>query len=469
MTLAVNDQSPEVRELAREWPMLEALLAGTSAMRAQGTALLPKWPAETDEAYRARLNTATLFPAYRRTVGVMSGKPFSKPLTLTDADARIEKWAEDIDLQGVSLHSFAAEMFHGTIGLGVAGILVEYPRTEPGRRMTVAERDRAGLRPYWVRIKHNQILGWKSAVVAGRLMLTQLRLLETHEEPDGPYGVKLVPQVRVLTPGAWEIWRQTGQNKEWVLADSGTTTLREIPFVPLYGMRSAFMVGRPPLLDVAYLNVKHWQSQSDQDTILHVARVPILAAKGVPDDFELQVGAASAANLGDNPHAELAFVEHSGAAIEAGDKSLIALRDQMVQAGAELLVKRESGDVSATEAGNDAEANKSDLQRIAENYEDALEQALVYTAMYASIDVSRAGNVSLFSDYGAATLSDATAQLVVDLNSRGILSNETTIREMQRRGVISEDIKPEDELEKARQDGPKLGELTDGDGQFPPA
>jgi hypothetical protein len=37
------------------------------------------------------------------------------------------------------------------------------------------------------------------------------------------------------------------------------------------------MMGISPLRDLAYLNVKHWQSQSDQDTILHVARVPILA------------------------------------------------------------------------------------------------------------------------------------------------------------------------------------------------
>lgn len=98
MTLAVNDQSPEVLELAAEWPMLEALMSGTRAMRSGTTKWLPQWPAETGEAYQARLGTATLFPAYRRTVGVMSGKPFSKPLTLADADARIEAWAEDIDL-----------------------------------------------------------------------------------------------------------------------------------------------------------------------------------------------------------------------------------------------------------------------------------------------------------------------------------------------------------------------------------
>jgi hypothetical protein len=46
-------------------------------------------------------------------------------------------------------------------------------------------------------------------------------------------------------------------------------------------LRCAFGDGEPPLLDLAYLNVKHWQSQSDQDNILHIARVPILALIGV--------------------------------------------------------------------------------------------------------------------------------------------------------------------------------------------
>lgn len=350
-------------------------------------------------------------------------------------------------------------MFAETVGFGLAGVLVDYPRATPGAKRTVAEVERAGLRPYFVRVRHNQILGWRTGIVAGAVKLTQLRLLETHEEPDGPYGVEIVPQVRVLEPGRWEVWRQVGQSKAWEIVEQGVTTLSDIPFVPFYGHRESFMVGRPPLLDLAYLNVKHWQSQSDQDTILHVARVPILSARGVSEDFELQVGAASAANLGDNPHAELKFVEHSGAAIQAGGDSLIALRNQMVETGAELLVMRESGDVSATEDANDAEANKSDLQRIAENFADGLDQALVYAAQFARIDEGRAGSVSLFDDYGAAMLSDASAQLVADLNGRGILSNETTIREMQRRGVVSEDIDPADELERAAQDGPALGTI----------
>lgn len=468
MPLAVNEQSEEVKALAAEWPMLEALIAGTAEMRRASTSFLPRWPAETAEAYNARLSVATLFPAYRRTVNVMSGKPFSKTVTL-DAPARIVEWAEDIDLQGVSLHSFAAEMFQEVIGFGLAGILVEYPRAEPAAGRTVAQVERAGLRPYWVRVRHDQILGWKAGMVGGKVQTLQLRLLESYEEPDGPYGVVVKPQVRVLEPGRWEVWREAGKSGEWVLAEKGATTLGEVPFVPLYGHRVAFMQGKAPLLDLAYLNVKHWQSQSDQDTILHVARVPILTARDVGDDFALEVGASSAVNLGSGENAELKFVEHTGGAIEAGENSLLKLRDQMIETGAELLVRRQSGQVSATEAGNDAEANKSDLQRIAENFEDSLDQALWLTAKY--VGLPDGGSVELFDDYGAATLSDASAQLIRDLQGAGVISKETAITELKRRGVLSETVDAVEEAEKVAGEGPALGMIgeDDGFGQRPTA
>lgn len=458
MALAVNEPNDEIRALQEQWCKLEALDGGTPAMRKAGKSLLPQWPAEEDAAYAARLSTATLFPAWKRTVNVMSGKPFSKALTLSDASPSIEKWAEDIDQQGVSLHSFAAEMFREDMGYGLAGILVDYPRAPEGGFRSRAEQEASGQRPYWVRVKHSQILGWRSKTTGGKVQLSQLRLLESFEEEDGEFGTKQVPQVRVLRPGSWSVYRQTtdAQKKSsWALVESGTTSLSVIPFVPLYGVREAFMVGNPPLLDVAYLNIKHWQSQSDQDTILHAARVPILTVAGV-DSVELAIGGSTAINLGINPDAKIAWVEHSGAAIQAGADSLEALDEQMIQAGAELLVKK-PGERSATESANDAEGNKSDLQRIAENFEDALDQALVFTAMFAGIPVEQAGTVELYDGYGETTLGDASATLVKDLWQGGLISRKTAIEEFKRRGDLAPEVDAEAEAAAVAEEGPPLG------------
>lgn len=458
MPIAVNEQSEEVKALAKQWPVLQALMTGTPAMREGRTSYLPQWPNESLDSYNARLATATLTPLYRRTVRVMSGKPFSKDVTLSeDAPPSIKTWAEDIDLQGVSLHSFAAEMFEETF-FGLAGILVDYPRTPADGFRSKAELEATGARPYWVRVKHQQILGWKAQNIAGSMKLTQLRLLESTEEDDGEFGTKQVQQVRVLTPGAWKVYRAGNTARQaWQIHDQGVTTLKDIPFVPLYGSRLAFMLGVAPLLDLAYLNVKHWQSQSDQDTILHVARVPILARIGVDNSTPMTVGASTACDL--PMGADMKFVEHSGAAIESGRQSLIDLMDQAITTGAELLVKK-PGDRSATEAAGDQEGNKSDLQRMTEAMEDSLDQALWFMAQYASLPES--GNVSLFKDFGAATLSDASATLIKDLQMSGLISKETALIELQRRGVLSADLDPEEEIEKAEAEGPALGELSDG-------
>ncbi|MBB1599493.1 DUF4055 domain-containing protein [Variovorax sp. UMC13] len=458
MALKVQDQSSEVVAMAANWPVAEALLGGTVAMRAAGATYLPKWPNEEPASYNIRLSVATLFPAFGRTIGVMSGKPFSKQLTLAeDVPAKIKEWCDDADQQGNSLHSFAAGVMTEALGFGICGVLVDYPKV--GEDVKTLQQERAlGVRPYLVFIRHGQILGWKSERADGATRLTQLRIAETKEVPDGEFGVKHEPRVRVLERGTWKVYMPAVKAEdEWTLEEGGTNTLTEIPFVPFYGKKLAFMQGISPLLDLAHLNVKHWQSQSDQDTILHVARVPILAIIGADDDSTLTVGASTAVKIPLN--GDMKFVEHTGAAIDAGQTSLEKLEDQMVQTGAELLVVKPGEQKSATQANNDAEGNKSDLQRITESFEDGLDQVLQYMADW--VRVAQGGHASLFKDFGAGSLSDASAQLVLSMQQSGLITKETAIREQQRRGMLAADIDPETELAAVEEEGPALGTLTD--------
>ena len=94
--------------------------------------------------------------------------------------------------------------------------------------------------------------------------------------PDGLYGEKQVQQVRVLTPGAFEI-HQKDKKGDFVLVDEGRTSLGEIPFAVAYSNRVGVLESRPPLADIAELNLKAYQVQSDLDNQLHISAVPMLA------------------------------------------------------------------------------------------------------------------------------------------------------------------------------------------------
>ncbi len=457
----VASTSSEIDEMSPDWALCRDLLGGTRAMRAAGKRHLPQWPNEEATSYAARLASAVLFPAYARTVQTLAGKPFSKPLTLTDAPAQVEEWMQDADREGRSLHAFAAECMTTALGYGLGGILVDYPpvRREPGARpMTQAEEAALMLRPYMVLIQPWQILGWRTERRGGATVLTQLRLLEEVCEPDGEWGTVEIEQVRVLGIGTWQVWRKP-EGKEWkdaILHDDGTTTLDMIPFFPFYGQRCGFMEARPPLIEVAHLNVAHWQSASDQQTILHVARVPILFAKMLGDGVKLTVGASSGVSATE-PEADLKWVEHSGAAIKAGADDLAALEERMRQAGAELLVIK-PGQVTATQTATENAVAMCALQRITLDLQDVLTAALAALAQFARLGDS-GGRVTLFNDFGVASLAEASAELLLKAADAGYISAETFRDEMRRRSVLSGDVTEEAEAERLQAQGPALGRL----------
>lgn len=445
--------------MSQAWLIAEALLGGTASMRAAGESFLPRWPNEEPGSYDARLKTATLFPAFARTISVMSGKPFSKQLTMQDdVPPRLREWCDNVDLQGNNLHSFAADLMAEALGFGICGVLVDYPKVGEAVR-TLADERNIKARPYAVLIRHSQILGWRAEMSDGVVRLTQLRLAESAEVPDGEFGTATVRRVRVLVPGGYALY-QEGEKDEFALIEEGTTTLKAIPFVPFYGKKRGFMSGVSPLLDLAYLNVQHWQDSSDQQKSVRFARVRIAAIIGAEDlTTPISLGADYFMRL---PHgADIKVVQGSAEAVKIGREELAVLEDQMITTGAELLVIKPGEQKSATQSNNEAEANKSDLQRIVEQFEDGLDQVLQLMADW--VGEPQGGHVSLFKDFGAATLTDASAQLILAMQQGGLITKETAIREQQRRGMLAADIVPVQELEAVSQEGPALGALTGED------
>lgn len=452
----VDARSAAVAEMAKNWPMIDALVGGTGAMREAGEAFLPKFPAEDADSYKARLKSATLFPAFSRTTDVMAGKPFAKPVHVEGVPPDMKELLEDIAGEGVTLHAFAAGLMLTCMRHGLTGVMVDVPPAEGVR--TKADEEAAGIRPYLCEYKPGSILGWR----AEGDRLTQLRLMEVVTEPDGEFGEKIVRQVRVLTPGVWQVWRKTKQANgqgDWAVYEAGTTTIDRIPFVFFYGLREGFGIGKPPLLDLAYLNVEHWQSSSDQQTILHTARVPLLFARGL-GDTTITVGAGSLIQSSSEA-AELKYVEHTGAAIEAGQKSLEALEDRMRQTGAELLVQRPNT-ATATQTVSETEGSRSILQRIVEGIEEGLEECLELMGLW----LGKPGlevEVSLFKDFGATNLSDQSMATLLTAHEKGIVSAETTFKGLQRRDIVPSDIPWDEEQVRIAAQGPEPEATDDPD------
>ena len=438
MTLSVRKTSAAVDEMAETGRSSTPSWAARAPCGRRDGSICRNGPPKTPRATRSGWRPRRCFPAYARTVSVLTGKPFSKPIKIgEDVPPRIKEWLEDVDLEGRNLHAFAADLCSEGLAYGLCGILVDCPPNPSAK--TVADERKAGVRPYFVHIHHGQILGWRTEKIKGGLRLTQLRLLEAVEEPDGEFAVKVIEQVRVLEPGKWTLYRKStpeAGKETWTVFEEGTTTLPVIPFVPIYGLRKDFMIGVAPMLELAHANVEHWQSKSDQQTILHVARVPMLFTKDIGADTQITVGAGTFIRA-TGEDADVKYVEHSGKAIEAGRVSILDLEDRMRQIGAELLVIK-PGNITEAQTLADNEQGMCDLQRIMKLLEDGLDQALDLMGQW--VGEKNSGHVTVYKDFGAATLAEASAELLFEMKADRLLSHETLLGECKRRGILSPDV-----------------------------
>ena len=478
----IAEQSELHKEMARERELVRAIYNGTESMRNQGMTYLPKEPNETQRAYEHRLDRTFLYNAIGRTVQILAGKPFSKPIEIgLDIPEPVLDWLDNIDNTGRNINIFARDCFTDALIDGISYILPEMqaaPKDSQGNiiKISKAEAKRRNKRVYWVQYAADEVLGWRSEIRNGKPFLTQVRLTARIPIARGRFTEELVQAIYVLVPGAWAVYVPVPDDKEqrYLLHDNGPTSLDYIPLVPIYTGRMEFMMARPPLLDMAWLNLAHWQSASDQRHILHIARVPLLFAK----NFRLKPG--ETIEIGPNrlitansKDAELKYVEIGGAAVEAGERDLQKLEDLMGDFAMRLLVPK-TGDITATQTSVEAAEAHSTLQSWAEGLSGSLNSALAYSADMFGI-TEPAGTLTVHTDFGVSIHDAAIAKEIREAEAAKQISRETFWSEWRRREILSDAFDAEEEKERLEAEGESemqrgggLAELLSSLGGAPP-
>ncbi|EFP3678731.1 DUF4055 domain-containing protein [Salmonella enterica] len=444
----ISTPNLDYNDMLRAWEINDALMGGTLEMRRQGEICLPMWPKEDPDAYKERLATATLLPAYEESIKQNIGRVFAEPTVLSENTPEIiREYAENIDLEGSRLDVWAQQFFSLAFQYGLAHALVDYPRTDTGEIRTKADEQAAGARPYVTMLNPRQVIGWKSKVVRGKIVLTDLRVKEVIVVDGENFGQEKVEQIRHIMPGKVEIWRRTKGDvgeSSWTICEEWETSRDDIPLVTLYTKRTGFMRGSPPLLNLALLNIKHWQSQSEQDNILHVARVPLLVAYGLADNQTLTVGSSVATTFERRDQQGLEYVEHSGASVGAGKTALDDLENQMRQAGAKLLRSDNTSTKSVDQTHEEKMQENSPLYTMANSLEDALDNILLVMAQWLGMDDGGNVDVRTELDVAGKSFSAQDALAIQALRQGGDIRRIDAIRALQSLGLIDPDARPED-------------------------
>lgn len=454
--MKVSDECDGYKRMQKWWILIHDLLGGTEAMREAGERWLPKEEGESREQYADRLGYSMLYAAYEESVNELANKPFSRPMTVTDLPKGLEYLLADCDGRGTSIGSFTNSTFWDITNYGFAHILVDYSTIPTD--VTAGEETRSGARVLWVHIPVVDLIGWQYDDDQQELL--QIRYKYTTTVPDGAFGEKITDWIRVYERTQISTYMKQS-NGEYTLQTTVVNTLGKIPLKTIYSNQIGTMMAKPPLLNLAWVNVQHWQSSSEQRRILGFSRFAILFGKG----FEkkqisegIDVGPSKAIfTSGEN--AAMNFVEHSGKAIEAGARDLEDLEQKMSLLGHRPLSQRINRETATSKKINE-DRNMTQIQSWIREAESGMVGVLKLSCEWSKIDAPETMAVDIFSDFDVSLYGSDDKEFLLDMHKEGALPRKALLHEVQRRGVIGEKWTVEELLEMVDEEAGK--ELIQG-------
>ena len=414
-------------------------------MRKAGIRYLPQEQGEKQESYNIRLLRSLLFNTYVKVREGLLGialKPKRKPQlptsgavgednTNTEVDKEINdgdiqlkddvppilrSHMEDIDLQGNHLDVFVKDFFRSVIDDGHAFILVDMqaPLTQSVATLspepTALDDALTNRRPYWVKYTKDQAINWKHDRINGETVLTQITFKLEDTESNGVYAEKVVTRYYVWrlqviqpktrkTPGIygpveWELQEETTVSDKQIaleVIDAGVTSLTRIPLSTVYARKTGLLESQPPLQDLAYLNVGHWQQWSDLNNQLRLL-TPILvrqrpldtqflvdpdittANAKKPEQVKIGVGTIVDTYGSDS---KIYYVSHEGQ-IDQAREALMDLEQRMSAVGLSIISQKQDAkaQVTATEKIMDQGERESELSQWIRALKDGIELAM---------------------------------------------------------------------------------------------
>lgn len=474
MTELATKHSPDFRcslynKMSRAWGIVKDVIEGTLELRVKAAQYLPKFPAEDETVYKDRRETAILFNATAKTKGGLVGLIFRKPPKLSDqVPDIIKQHLENVDSVGTHWTVFTKEFADAAVELGHSIIFVDMPTFKEG---ATHEDDFApGNRPFWIHYSPEQAINWLKVTKNGQTVLQRITFEECSQEADGEYGEKTVTRYRVLKLNevvdqntgksmpvvTWELFLKTkdDRGKETILRENGGTfkNITEIPISVAYGGKKGFLYSKPPLLDLALMNIKHFQQASDYDNTLHICGFPILCDDNAGSEGGIK-SVGPTINISVEKGGNVWYAEPAGSSLEAQRKNLEDKKQEMAVMGISFLAERVNVEQTATEQKINSSERTSDLATIAHSVKDAVDRALGFHAQYLGMKVEQVGTIEI-ADPAELVLTTEQIRQMSDEVARGQQSLETFWAMKAKAGLLPDDFDPALERERISQTQP---------------
>jgi len=420
------------------WLKITALTGGEAKIKELGESLLPKLSGQTPAEYEEYKNRGTFYNVFSRTVQGLVGAIIRKDPEVK-IQGKLEPMLSDITPQHESFNEVVRVCIQKVIEYAYHGILVDLPPQEE-------IREGESKLPYFALYTADSILNFRWS--GNRLTMISLLEVVSQTDPENEFGTKSVQQIRVMDldttkeetygllrvriyrkvqAGTKETWQQSGEVIEPKILGK---RIDYIPFVFLGAVSNTPMPCSPPLMDLANLNVKHWQLTVDYYHGLHYCAIPTPYACGFDKNAQLFIG-AHRAWVTENESAKCGFLEFTGQGLAAVKTAISDLESQMAVMGARVLIEEQKKAAEAFETVKlKTSGDSATLSTIVNSVQEGFMKAFDFAARWTGQQESGA-KISLNKEFVAQKLSAQEITALLQSWQAGGMSLDTFLYQLQ--------------------------------------
>lgn len=323
---------PEYDYWSRDWTKIRDCIAGEREIKRKTKEYLKQLKGQDEEDYGQYLERAVFYNMTGQTVAGMLGQVFRRPPQIRNLPVKFKDAVADFAKDGTSHWNFAKTVGREQISLGRCGVMVDAPTM-----------DVIGKQPTSFAIAYaaENIIDWDFESVEGFYRITRVLLREfrrddgTEPEPDWDKlttsqarkirrerettrcaeraGYLRQAQARVRTGGYTYVTvfrelvleRVDGKNvyKQYLYKDDPTgnpshavtpvvrgNTLDFIPFKFFGASSNSPSIEKPPVLDIATLNLSHYRSYAELEYGRLFTALPVYYAASNDENAEYHIG-----------------------------------------------------------------------------------------------------------------------------------------------------------------------------------
>jgi hypothetical protein len=456
-----NTKHEEYEKHYPEWELMEDVLQGEDAVHKEGEKYLPRLTGQDNNEYSAYVMRAPFYNATARTVDGLIGMIFRKAPTIT-VPSGMENIVDDITLDNTGLDEFAEQLTRELVGLGRVGVLVEYPRVVEGP-VTMADMAAQNLRPYVTKYEAEQIINWRMKRINNVMQPVMVALEEEVYEYVNEFEGENIKQIRVLLlrEGVYiqEVYRKDDK-ENWYLFEAIVPmmrgqTLSMIPFVCMNARGVYMSPDKPPMYDLATLNLSHYRTTADLEHGAHFTGLPTAVVSGYTKESESDVFriGSSTAWIFPDPSANAKYLEFTGQGLDTLRNIKKDKEDNLAILGARMLAPEKKQSEAADTVRMRHAGDGAILSAICNSVSQGLNKCLEIIGQWEGTEPA---TIHLNEDYLDQPLSAQDLQALVQAWQQGAISDETLFYNLKVGEVMDEYTTFEEEQSRIANQPPRL-------------